>query len=190
MGGVMADVIDSQFDAPIQTQALPGVARDSTDIPKYLERAVALAELQKWCEARRTKWPGVQDELLPDSQWYWPSEFGSERRSHGRIDFSEIPAVLSDIVSSKLSHPRTLALLNYYLGFIAALIIVDSLPDEKTAVQICGFLEVGIGPASFGFDTDPSFMGLLIPSLDAEPAETELLAEIGLSISACLGSFK
>lgn len=98
--------------------------------------------------------------------------------------------MLSDIVSSKLSHPRTLALLNYYLGFIAALIIVDSLADEKAAVQICGFLEVGIGPASFGFDTHPPFMGLLTPSLDAEPAETELLAEIGLSISACLGSFK
>jgi|GEM_PF-3152776 hypothetical protein len=186
----MSDVIDSQPETPIQTQALPGVARDSTDIPKYLERAVAFAELQKWCEARRTTWPEVEDVLFPSSQWYWPSEFGSEDRIKGRIDFSEIPAVLSDIVASKLSHPRTLALLNYYLGFVAALIIADSLADEKTAVQICGFLEVGIGPASFGFDTDPPFMGLLTPSSDAEPAETELLAQIGLSISACLGSFK
>jgi hypothetical protein len=186
----MADVIDSQFDAPIHTQELSCEARDSTDIPKYLERAVALAELQKWCEARCTTWPEVEDILLPDSQRYWTSEFGSVSRSKGRIDFSEVPDVLSDIVSSKLSHPRTLALLNYYLGFIAALIIVDSLADEKAAVQICGFLEVGIGPASFGFDTHPPFMGLLTPSLDAEPAETELLAEIGLSISACLGSFK
>jgi len=186
----MTDVVDSQSEAPIQTQGLPSVAPGSGNIPKFIERSVALAELQEWCEARRTKWPEVEDILLPDSQRYWPSEFGSEGRIKGRMDFSEIPAVLSDIVSSKLSHPRTLALLNYYLGFVAALIIVDSLPDEKTAVQICGFLEVGIGPASFGFDTDPSFMGLLIPSLDAEPAETELLAEIGLSISACLGSFK
>jgi hypothetical protein len=33
-------------------------------------------------------------------------------------------------------------------------------------------------------------MGLLTPSSDAEPAESELLAQIGQSISACLGSFK
>ena len=98
--------------------------------------------------------------------------------------------MLSDIVSSNLGRPRTFALLNYYLGFLAELIIADSLADEKTAVQICGFLEVGIGPASFGFDTDPPFMGLLTPATDAEPAESELLAQIGQSISACLGSFK
>jgi hypothetical protein len=186
----MSDVVESQPETPIQNQELPCVAPDSEDASKYLERAVALAELQKWCEARRTTWPDVRDVLLPDSQWYWPSGFGSERRSHRRIDFSEIPAVLSDIVSSKLSHPRTLALLNYYLGFLAELIIADSLADEKAAIQICGFLEVGIGPASFGFDTDPPFMGLLTPSSDAEPAESDLLAQIGQSISACLGSFK
>jgi len=186
----MSDVVDSQSEAPIQTQALLGVAPDSEDAPKYLERAVALADLQNWCEARRTTWPDVQDVLLPDSQRYWTSEFGSVSRSNGRIDFSEIPNVLSDIVSSKLSRPRTFALLKYYLGFLAELIIADSLADEKAAVQICGFLEVGIGPASFGFDTDPPFMGLLTPSTDAEPAESELLAQIGQSISACLGSFK
>ena len=186
----MSDVIDSLPVGLSQTQSLPLVAPSFKDIPKYLDRATTLADLQKWCEARRTTWPGVQDVLLPDSQLCWIAELGSERRSHGRIDFSEIPAVLSDIVSSKLSHTRTLTLLKYYLGFVAELIIVDSLADERAAVQICGFLEAGIGPASFGFDADPPFMGLLIPSLDAEPAETELLEEIGLSISACLGSFK
>jgi hypothetical protein len=99
----MSDVVDSQSKEPIQTQTLLGVAPDSGEAPKYLERAVALADLQKWCEARRTTWPEVEDVLLPDSQRYWPSEFGSERRTTRRIDFSDIPAMLSTIIVSELS---------------------------------------------------------------------------------------
>jgi hypothetical protein len=187
----MTDVTNSQFDAPIRVQELPGVAPDAELINReFIEQSFAFSDLQKWCEARRTKWPSIGDGLLPDSQFHWIYEVGSEVRSKGRIDFSEVPAVLSEIIATKLSPARAHALLSYYLGFLAELIIVDSIDHEDFAADICSFLKVGIAPAAFGFDTVPPFLGILTLPPDADPIEAELLEKIGLSISACIGSFK
>ena len=187
----MKDVVDSQSETPIKTQALPGVAPDAEPINReFIEQAFAFSDLQKWCEARRTKWPAIGDGLLPDSQFVWIYEVGSEGRTKGRIDFSGVPVVLSEIIATQLSPTRTNALLSYYLGFLAELIIVDSLDHDAFAADICSFLKVGIGPSAFGFDTVPPFLGILTLPPDADPIEAELLEKIGLSISVCIGSFK
>ena len=142
----MSDVDDSQTEAPDQVLAAPGEDDDSTDCPWMKD----FTDFQKWCENRRFRWPNLQDALLPESHLAWTEaleDSSGTNCSRGRVDFRAIPRALNFIFSSKLSPSRTLALLQYFLGFVAELIMLDTVEDDEVADRISGMLDESITPA-------------------------------------------
>jgi hypothetical protein len=147
------------------------------------------SEISEWSKKMRTTWPQVDATFLERCEWYWDSDWVSKVASHhtqkndgNNGDFSWVPDVLMDIFSAELSPPRMLAILRYFLAFVAELIIVDSESDPDEAWTIHKFLRFAIEPAMVGPASDPPFLGVLKPSPDAEPVEARLLHTIGLSV--------
>jgi hypothetical protein len=179
----MSDVDDSQPEAPDQVLAAPEEDDDSADITQPSPWMKDLTGLRKWCEDKRTKWPHLLDQLLPGSHLEWIEELSdqlSTSRSRGRVDFTCIPWVLNDIFSFKLNPRRTIAILQYFLGFVAELIMLDTVEDDEVAARIHDLLEASIQPALEGPPDEPS-LGLMY-SPDANDLEWDILEGIGYAI--------
>jgi len=180
----MSDVDDSQSEAPDQVLASPGDDDDSADIAQQSPWKRDLTDLRAWCENRRFRWPNLQDALLPESHLAWAEalelSWGSNF-SRGRVDFRAIPSAFNFIFSSKLSPSRTLALLQYFLGFVAELIMLDTVEDDEVADRISGMLDESITPACESTCEDLPFGHTYSP--DESDPEWDILQSIGMAIN-------
>jgi hypothetical protein len=189
----MSDVDDSQTEAPDKVQASPGDDDDSADIAQQSPRKRDLTDLREWCEDKRTKWPYKHALPLPESHLDLIGrllDLPEQGMIKERIVFSPIESALKSIFNSNLSADRVLVLVQFVREFGQEIIIVNSLTNDWDAATIFCYLRQAIEPASCGFTTDPPFLGLLVPPHYASPIESDLLAEIGQRIRACLSSFK
>ena len=180
----MSDVNDSQTKAPDQVLSAPGEDDDSMDNTQVHPWEGDLTDLQDWCEDMGTKWPHLGGDLLPESHRKWAIELWSSdsaSSSKGRVDFAAIPMVLDDIFSYGLSEHRTLALLKYFLGFVAELIMFDTVESDEEAAKIHDLLEESIVPAYNGRSSAHPTLGLTA-SPDSNVSEWEILEYIGIAI--------
>jgi len=143
-------------------------------------------DLRAWCEKMRTTWPRVNDEFLPEPDRQWASNFIDQEhyfeKNPNKGKFSWVPDILVKIFSAELSPPRMLAILRYFLGFVAELIMIDYESEHYESVIIRKMFRDAIKPTMFIAVSEPPFMSVLKPSADAEPAEAKLLENIGASI--------
>ncbi len=74
------------------------------------------------------------------------------------MDYTQFPFVFAYVFSFRLDANRTLALLKYFLGFVAELIMLDTVEDDEEAAKIRALLGESIQPACQG-------MGSVVPTL-------------------------